>query len=102
MDIYLDIDGVILTKDGHPSAHLVEFLNQISSKQNVLWLTTHCKGDSAATINYLKRSLPLYILNILKSVKPTNWTTLKTEAIDFSRNFIWIDDYILDAEKRKL
>ena len=30
--------------------------------------------------------------------KPTMWCALKTDAIDFSSEFIWLDDYIMNAE----
>lgn len=37
-----------------------------------------------------------------KMIKPTNWQTLKTEAIDMTQDFLWFDDYILDVEKQIL
>ena len=33
-------------------------------------------------------------------IKPTVWSTLKTEAIDFNSDFLWLDDYVLEAEKK--
>ncbi|MBU0458469.1 hypothetical protein KKF03_03390, partial [Patescibacteria group bacterium] len=34
--------------------------------------------------------------------KPTTWNTWKTEAIDFSQDFLWFDDYIFAEEKEVL
>ena len=34
----------------------------------------------------------------MKCIKPTIWGALKTDAIDFSSEFIWLDDYIMNAE----
>lgn len=101
MNIYLDIDGVILTKDSKPANHLKEFLERTDNHE-VCWLTTHCKGDSEATLNYLSRFFDKEILESLKKVKPTNWETLKTDAIDFTKDFVWLDDYLLEAEKARL
>ena len=100
--LYLDIDGVILNKDLSPAKHLKEFLERILPRYNVYWLTTHCSGSSEDTLNYLSRFLDLEIINLLKSVKPTTFNTLKTEAIDFNSEFIWFDDYLFDSEIREL
>lgn len=102
MNIYLDIDGVILTKDSKPANHLKEFLEHITGNNNVYWLTTHCKGDSAATLTYLSRFFDKDVLELLKKVKPTSWETLKTKAIDFNEEFVWLDDFLLEAEKGEL
>lgn len=45
MNIYLDIDGVLITKNGQPAEYVEEFLEHIINKHNVFWLTTHCRGQ---------------------------------------------------------
>ncbi len=102
MNIYLDIDGVILDKDLKPVKHLKGFLKHITDNHEVYWLTTHCKGDSEATLSYLSRFLDKDIIELLKKVKPTSWNTLKTEAIDFTKDFVWLDDFIFPTERRVL
>lgn len=102
MKLYLDIDGVILTKDGKPAKHLKEFLKQVLSKYETYWLTTHCSGDSKVTLNYLSRFLKSDIIELLNAVRPTSFQTLKTEAIDFDSGFIWLDDYLFDSEIAEL
>jgi len=102
MNIYLDIDGVIIANNLQPSKHLGEFLKYILEGHNVYWLTTHCKGDSSNTIIYLKQFLPNELIKLCEKIKPTNWQTLKTEAIDFSKDFLLLDDYLLGAEKNIL
>jgi hypothetical protein len=42
------------------------------------------------------------ILNLLQTIKPTNWQTLKTEAIDFESDFYWIEDFPFQAEMKIL
>ena len=51
---------------------------------------------------YLSAYMDEMMLEKLKSVKPTYWETLKTEAIDFSSDFYWLDDQPFDSEKRIL
>ena len=45
---------------------------------------------------------PKSTIERLKQIKPTQWNTLKTEAIDFGSDFYWLDDYVLEAEKKEL
>ena len=98
MNIYLDIDGVLIQKDGKPADYVSEFLEYITNNHNVYWLTTHCKGDSNQTVKYLSNKLPKECAAFLSKIKPTNWQTLKTEAIDFKQQFVWLDDYIMESE----
>lgn len=100
--LYLDIDGILLTKDGKPAKYLKKFLEHILSEYDVYWLTTHCKGDADYTLNYLSRFLPQDIIELLKKVKPTTFDRLKTEAIDFNSDFLWVDDYLFDSEIKEL
>ncbi|MCK5741764.1 MAG: hypothetical protein KAH48_06065 [Chlorobi bacterium] len=103
MNLYLDIDGVLLTKHGkHKPADLEEFIDIILEYFDCYWLTTHCKADSEPTIRYLSEYFDCDLLEKFKQIKPTNWQTLKTEAIDFSSDFIWCDDDPLRAEIRIL
>jgi len=102
MNIYIDIDGVILTNDLRPAKNLKKFLNYILRKHDVFWLTTHCKSDSSEVITYLRQFLPNELIKLCEKIKPTNWQTLKTEAIDFSREFLLLDDYLMEAEKNIL
>lgn len=99
MNIYLDIDGVLLTKKGEPAFYVEKFLRCITDNFDCYWLTTHCKGNAEHTERYLNRIFDNNrISDLLKKIKPTNWDTLKTEAIDFSSNFRWIDDCVFRAK----
>lgn len=105
MNIYLDIDGVILTRTGDQMPYLKEFFDFVFriSSMNVYWLTTHCKdGTTDGLLRHLKGKLNPIIEEYCTRVKPTKWQTLKTEAIDFDNEFWWFDDYILTAEQKIL
>jgi len=98
MNIYLDIDGVLITKDGQPANYVGEFLEYMVSNHDVYWLTTHCQGDNRQVIRYLANKLPKECFQFLDKIQPTSWKTLKTEAIDYTKEFLWFDDYIMQSE----
>ena len=102
MNIYLDIDGVILANDKQAALYAKEFLKYVTDNYPTYWLTTHCKGDSGPTIDFLSLFLDQETTGIARKIKPTNWLTSKTEAIDFSSPFLWFDDYLFDFEKEDL
>lgn len=102
MNIYLDIDGVLLTKHGQPAEHLADFLDRATNTHDCYWLTTHCKGDVETAASYLKSKIDPILWAFVDKIKPTNWNTYKTEAIDFSSNFLWFDDYVFEKEKQDL
>lgn len=102
MNIYLDVDGVILEKSGKLANHIDEFLKYLAENHEVYWLTTHCGGDAKTVLSYLRDYLSPETMKIVANFKPTNFETLKTEAIDFTKDFRWFDDYVMLAEKDAL
>ena len=103
MNLYLDIDGVLLDYNTETYAKgAIELIEYVTSEFDCYWLTTHCKGDSMPAIEYLSGYFPPDVIKKLRKVKPTYWEDLKTEGIDFDRNFIWLDDYPFQAEQEVL
>lgn len=99
MKLYLDIDGVLLTtKNTQPAEYASEFINYIVKHFDCYWLTTHCKGERANVLKYLSKYFSSATIDIIRCIKPTNWNTLKTEAIDMSEQFLWLDDRPFLAE----
>ncbi|RZK25055.1 MAG: hypothetical protein EOO63_16565, partial [Hymenobacter sp.] len=97
--LYLDIDGVLLTaKHTRPAPDVEAFVAFVTQHFECYWLTTHCKGDSATALRYLAAHLPLSTLAHLGVVQPTSWDALKTEAIDLSTDFYWLEDQPFQAE----
>ncbi len=106
----LDIDGCLVLDDlennGKGALRLGLFLSTIGNLQadglcKIQWLTTHCKnGDDAQVLEYLKQRLDPHDFDLIKRMKiqPTTWNELKTEAIDFSTDFLWFDDELLQEE----
>lgn len=102
MDLYLDINGVLLTKDLKPAEGVDEFLKFATAKFTCFWLTTHCKGDANTCVDYLRPILGDSMMFTVEKILPTDWQTLKTEAIHFDRPFLWLDDYLMDTEEKVL
>lgn len=100
--IYLDIDGVLLCKDKTVPNGVINFLKETTSRGEVFWLTTHCKGDAQNACDYLKRYYPTESHIFLEKIKPTNWDVLKTDGICLTDNFLWFDDYLMESEKAVL
>jgi len=98
--IYIDIDGVLLDyKTGEPAKHAEELIMFLTSgRYDCYWLTTHCKGDSASALEYLSGHFSKRAIKRLERIKATDWTDLKTEAIDLNSDFIWLEDYPFQAE----
>lgn len=101
-NIYIDIEGVILTRGGVPAQHLEKFLLYILKNYSVFWLTTRCRGDIKYTIEYLSTFVPAEIIPLLKKIQPTQFSIDKTEAINFNDKFFWLDDEIFTSEKNTL
>ena len=54
MNLYLDIDGVLLDYNTDTYAKgAIEHIEYVTSEFNCYWLTTHCKGDAEPAIEYL-------------------------------------------------
>ncbi len=102
MNIYLDVDGVILTKEGKPSNHVNELLDYVTNNHEVYWLTSHCKGDASYTVNYISRDFEPETIKYFGKIQATDWGSDKTEGIDFSKEFFWLDDYLFDNELEEL
>lgn len=99
IELYLDIDGVLLTKKAtRPADSALPFLNFVTQQFDCFWLTTHCNGDNKTALRYLGQFFDEAAIDKMKAIKPTNWTTLKTEAIDFDKDFFWLDDNPLQTE----
>jgi len=101
--LYLDIDGVLLTKRNTKMADFgVEFIDFAADHYDCYWLTTHCKGNAETAIQYLSGYYSDSSIEKLRKIKATDWHTLKTEGIDFSSDFYWIDDAPFESEKEHL
>lgn len=103
MNIYLDIDGVLLANDKMVANGAKEFLEFVTENHNCYWLTTHCRdGNPDWAVEYVNKIAGIDT-EILKKIKPCRpWATFKTEAINFDTPFLWLDDDLFEGERRAL
>lgn len=104
MNIYLDIDGVLLINEANAALHSDDFLQHILNKypSSTYWLTTHnWKGENRAK-EVLAPHLKPETVALLDNIKPSEWRELKTEAIDFDQDFLWFDDDLWPEELKVL
>lgn len=104
MNIYLDIDGVLLANESNASPYADEFLQAVLKEypDSTYWLTTHnWKGENRAKTVLTPHLRPETVL-LLDKVKPTVWGELKTDGIDFSQKFLWLDDDLWPDELKAL
>lgn len=102
--IYLDVDGVLLrrsrvSRSGFElSPYAEEFLAHLVASHNVFWLTTRCRAgmpnDVARAFRHAMQvaSLPPKLAKLINAVEPVVWNSCKTEGIDLTANFFWVDD----------
>lgn len=103
MNIYLDIDGVLLANENNLSTGAEEFIEYVVNNYPTYWLTTHCMdGDPSLAVENVGRHCKPKTVELLKKIKPTKWKVAKTEAIDFSEPFLWFDDDLYDDERNEL
>jgi hypothetical protein len=104
MNVYLDVDGVLLIDIGRAANFADSFLQTVLEKypETTYWLTTHCWLGENRCIDVLRPALKPETLKLLEKIKPTEWGEFKTDAIDFSKPFLWFDDDLFPEEKEVL
>lgn len=104
INIYVDIDGVLLANDLSPANYANDFLRRVLNDypSSTYWLTTHCNGDASVPIQHIGHLFDDDVQVLMKKIKPTKWETAKTRAIDFSEPFLWFDDDLFYEEKQEL
>lgn len=105
MNIYLDIDGVLLANEKFLSEGAEDFLRLVLAKypDSTYWLTTHCMdGDASLAMHNVGKLCSPEVRELIKLIKPTTWKVAKTEAIDFNQPFLWFDDDLYDEERADL
>jgi len=106
MNIYLDIDGVLLANEHYPAEYAPEFIKYVLTHypDSTYWLTTHCQGDASVPIRQIGHLFDAETVELMKQIKPTTWldSANKTDAIDFTKPFLWFDDDLFIAERQAL
>jgi hypothetical protein len=98
--LYFDIDGVLLANEENLAIGAIDFIKYAADYFEVYWLTTHCMdGSTTHAIDYVQQATDENLRPWLEKFKPVTWSLKKTEAIDFSKPFLWFDDDCYSGEK---
>lgn len=100
MNIYLDIDGVLLANENSAANYADEFLQAVLAAypDSTYWLTTHNWRGENRTKEVLAPHLKPETVPLLDKIKPSVWNEMKTDGINFSEKFIWLDDDLWEDE----
>ncbi|MDP4265887.1 MAG: hypothetical protein Q8880_00455 [Bacteroidota bacterium] len=97
--LYLDIDGVLVdSKERKAAENGKEFINFIVNNFDCYWLSTRCKGETELAMNYLSMFYDSETMELLKTINPTEWGAMKTDAIEMTDEWYWLDDAPLSFE----
>ena len=104
MNIYLDIDGVLLANENSAANYADEFLQAVLAAypDSTYWLTTHNWRGENRTKEVLAPHLKPETVPLLDKIKPSVWNEMKTDGINFSEKFIWLDDDLWQDELKVL
>jgi hypothetical protein len=104
MNIYVDIDGVLLDTLS-PVEDCIEFLEFLLAHfpNSTYWLTTHCNYGENHTNYTLRGVYPDDLVDrVVDTFQETNFGRCKTNGIDFSQPFLWFDDDLFYDEQQAL
>lgn len=103
MNIYLDINGVIL--DGYKPAYLAdEFLAYVCRHwpDTTYWLSSFAWQGKEHVTELLRPILKPKTIQIIQTIQLAKWRELKTEGINFKKPFLWFDDNLFSEERKIL
>ena len=102
VDIYLNVDGVLLDDNSRPANYSREFIKYIVPNFPTYWLSSRAKDKNSMIIKDLSVVFEPKIIQLISTVRWTRWSFAKTQAIDFSRPFLWFDDELVVHERLEL
>jgi len=86
MNVYLDIDGVLLANESNAANYADEFLQAVLAAypDSTYWLTTHNWRGKNRTKEVLAPHLRPETVPLLDKIKPSVWNEMKTDGINLS------------------
>jgi hypothetical protein len=104
--LYLDIDGVLLSRIADPCGGIryelapgaTEFLAWVVAVYDCYWLTARARCGRISEVERAFRHalevwhLPESLLETIRLIEPAPWGREKVEGIDLESDFLWVDD----------
>lgn len=101
MNIYLDINQVLLNSKNTLALHCDKFLGTII-KYPTFWLTADYGGKVDTALSHLLPLLNHEQRNLITMIDRVPWDLARTEAIDFSEPFLWFTRTVDEFERSDL
>jgi hypothetical protein len=108
INLYLDLDGVILRRTGRAEFNgrtefdvapgAMEFLAWAVENFDCHWLTSRSHDGTYEEIERAFRfaipttNIAAETKDLIRSIKPASWRAAKTSGIDLTSDFYWVDD----------
>ena len=115
MILYLDIDGsLILTSERHLASKCelglgcLQFLQYATQNYDCRWLSFHArKGFTNNVSRVFRQAIGVHTLPkewnvVLDRIQPAPWCSHKTDGIDFTTDFYWLDDAASEYDQKIL
>lgn len=94
MNIYLDVDGVLIrtASSKEDISNLVKYILS-TYPESTYWLTSFARQGNYGVKNILKNHFQSELLEeMMQKIKVAGWNRSKTEGIKLTEPFIWFDD----------
>ena len=108
IDLYLDLDGVIIRRTGNTEFNgrvefdvapgTMDFLSWAVENFHCYWLTSRSHDGTYDEIERAFRfaipttNMAVETKNLIRAIRPAPWGVEKVSGINLSRDFYWIDD----------
>lgn len=94
----------MLANENNADNYADEFLQAVLAAypESTYWLTTHNWRGENSTKEVLSPHLKPETIPLLDKIKPSVWNEMKTDGINFSEKFIWLDDDLWEDELKVL
>lgn len=99
--IYLEIDKILI-RNGKPTPHIKTFLEYITKRFDVYFLTKISADDIEKILEYVDQKVAdKEILPLLENIQVKKWSDMRADGIDQSKKYIWYNSFDFDEDEEK-
>jgi len=99
--IYLEVDNVLI-KNGKTSPHIKPFIEYIKRRFDVYFLTRISQNDIEKILEHIdQKTDDKELLPLLEDIEVKEWSDVRADGLDPSKNYIWYNGFDFDEEEEK-
>lgn len=104
MNIYLNIEGILLVNGGTLANHADAFLQAVLTKypDATYWLTPNDEARREKTKALLTSQLKPETAGLLDKIKVAQWSGAESEAVNFEQDFLWFGNELWPEDLKAL